>query len=215
MPIFGCFLLIRCCQPAVAGGVIYVDLWGELNTHLARRLCLLRVLLGTTSTATSFPLSKHTGGGDNCTRFSQACVFVYSSRGKWVFPPLLWSFPPTAAFTSFPALDCWAHTPAPAGASLARPWLFIYSSEKDSPPPLFGAQGAPPSLQRVFLFLLLITQFLLFPRVEVGLSRWLCCSSPMLSVRLPWYRLAYLVRVFPSRLGMGNWWPRGPPGFSV
>jgi hypothetical protein len=23
------------CQPAVAGGVIYADLWGELSTHLA------------------------------------------------------------------------------------------------------------------------------------------------------------------------------------
>jgi hypothetical protein len=42
-------------------------------------------------------------------------VFIYSSRGKWVFRPLLWSFPPTAAFTSFPALDCRASAAAPAG----------------------------------------------------------------------------------------------------
>jgi hypothetical protein len=46
---------------------------------------------------------------------SQACVFIYSSRGKWVFPPLLWSFPPTTAFTSFPTPDCWACAIAPAG----------------------------------------------------------------------------------------------------
>jgi hypothetical protein len=39
---------------------------------------------------------------------SQACVFIYSLHGKWVFRPLLWSFPPTTAFTSFPAPDCWA-----------------------------------------------------------------------------------------------------------
>jgi hypothetical protein len=39
---------------------------------------------------------------------SQACMFIYSSRGKWIFPPLLWSFPPTATFTSFPAPDCLA-----------------------------------------------------------------------------------------------------------
>jgi hypothetical protein len=25
----------HCCQPAVAGGIIYADLWGELSTHLA------------------------------------------------------------------------------------------------------------------------------------------------------------------------------------
>jgi hypothetical protein len=37
-----------------------------------------------------------------------ASVFVYSSCGRWVFPPLLWSFPPSATFTSFPvpALSC-------------------------------------------------------------------------------------------------------------
>jgi hypothetical protein len=37
---------------------------------------------------------------------SQACVFIYSSHGKWVFPPLLWSFPPTATFLfqAFPLL---------------------------------------------------------------------------------------------------------------
>jgi hypothetical protein len=52
---------------------------------------------------------------------SQACVFVYSSRGKGVFPPLLWSFPPSTTLTSFPALGCWAHAPAPAGASPALP----------------------------------------------------------------------------------------------
>jgi hypothetical protein len=45
-------------------------------------LCLLRVLLGTTATATSFPLSTHT-----VHPLSQASVFIYSSHGKWVFPP--------------------------------------------------------------------------------------------------------------------------------
>jgi hypothetical protein len=33
------------------------------------------------------------------------------------------------------------------------PGLFIYSSGKDSLPPIFSAQGAPPSLQRVFIVL--------------------------------------------------------------
>jgi hypothetical protein len=30
-----CGLPARCCQPAVAGGIIYADLWGELSIHLA------------------------------------------------------------------------------------------------------------------------------------------------------------------------------------
>jgi hypothetical protein len=105
---------------------------------------------------------------------SLACVFVYSSSGKWVFPPLLWSFPPSTTLISFPAPGCLVWTPAPAGASPARPGLFIYSSRKDSLPPS-SALSAPHPLSRVsLLFLLLITQFLFFPQVEVGLSRGLC-----------------------------------------
>jgi hypothetical protein len=33
--ICSCGLPACCCQPAVAGAVIYADLWGELSTHLA------------------------------------------------------------------------------------------------------------------------------------------------------------------------------------
>jgi hypothetical protein len=69
-------------------------------------------------------------------------------------PPLLWSFPPSATLTSFPAPGCWVCATTPGRASPARPSLFIYSSGKDSPPPLFGAQGAPPSLQCVFIVLI-------------------------------------------------------------
>jgi hypothetical protein len=122
--------------------------------------------------------------------FLPATVFVYSSRGRWVFPLLLSSFPPSATLTSFPTPGCWAHALAPTGDSLAQLGLFIYSSGKDSFPPLFCPQCAPPSFPCVFivliayysvslsnkvsLFLLLITQFLFFPQVEVGLSRGLC-----------------------------------------
>jgi hypothetical protein len=81
------------------------------------RLCLLRVLLGASTTVTSFPLAfpfQSTLGEVTLHPLFQACVFIYSSRGKWVFPPLLWSFPPTTTFTSFPATGCWACAAAPA-----------------------------------------------------------------------------------------------------
>jgi hypothetical protein len=151
-------------------------------------------------------------------------MFIYISHKKWVFPPLLWSFPPTAAFksfpapacwvcaapagprvclqltwevglppilwsfppsatfTSFPAPGCWAHTPAPTRASPGRPSLFIYSSGKESPPPSSALRASHPLCYVSLLFLLLITQFLFFSQVEVGLSRGLCCSGPELSV---------------------------------
>jgi hypothetical protein len=86
---------------------------------------------------------------------SQAGLFIYSSRGKWAFYPLLWSFPPTAAFTSFPAPDCWAVLlllSSPAS-------VFVYSSMRD----FFDAQGAPPSLLRVFFCYCLLFSFSFFP----------------------------------------------------
>jgi hypothetical protein len=54
---------------------------------------------------------------------SQACVFVYSSHGKWVFPPLLWSFP-SSTLTSFPAPDCWARARLPPEP--LRPTQLVY-----------------------------------------------------------------------------------------
>jgi hypothetical protein len=69
----------------------------------------------------AFPLPS-TQGEVTLHLLSQACMFVYSSRGKWVFPPLLWSFPPTATFTSFSAPDYWAVL------LLLPAAVFVYSS---------------------------------------------------------------------------------------
>jgi hypothetical protein len=66
---------------------------------------------------------------------SQVSMFIYSSRGKWVFPPLLWSFPPTATFTSFPAPGCWACAATPAFSS----WLVV----RDCPSPTLQCSGCP------------------------------------------------------------------------
>jgi hypothetical protein len=65
-------------------------------------------------------------------------VFIYSSCGKWIFPPLLWSFPPTATFISFPAPDYWAVL------LLLPAAMFVYSSRgKWVFPPLLWS--FPPS----------------------------------------------------------------------
>jgi hypothetical protein len=77
------------------------------------RLCLLRVLC-TMPLLQGVPFPS-TLGEVTLHLLSQVCVFIYSSCAKWAFPPLLWRFPPTAAFTSFPAPDCWACAAAPAG----------------------------------------------------------------------------------------------------
>jgi hypothetical protein len=146
------------------------------------RLCLLRVLLCTS--ATSFPLSKHTGGGDTAPTFSGLRVY-YSSRGKWVFSPLLWSFPPSATLTSFPTPGCWARAPLlPEPLRPGPACLFTVPGRILLSPS--SALSMPHLLCNVsLLFLWLITQFLFFPQVEVGLSRGLCCSGPGLSVAVP------------------------------
>jgi hypothetical protein len=70
------------------------------------RLCLLRVLL---CGSLCYKLSPFQALGKvTLPPHCQACMFIYSSCGRWVFPPLLWSFPPTATFTSFPAPGYWA-----------------------------------------------------------------------------------------------------------
>jgi hypothetical protein len=68
----------------------------------------------------------------------QACMFIYSSCGRWVLPHLLWSFPPTATFRSFPAPAYWAVL------LLLLAAMFIYSSHgKWVFPPLLWS--FPPS----------------------------------------------------------------------
>jgi hypothetical protein len=98
-------------------------------------------------------------------QLSQACMFIYSSRGKWVFPlscgvfllpPLLQAFPVLIAgqchCSCLLQLACEGFS-LPPSLALRAPHLLCYMS---------------------FLLLLLIIQFLLFPWVGVGLSRGLC-----------------------------------------
>jgi hypothetical protein len=94
-------------------------------------------------------------------------------------PPLLWSFPPSATFTSFLAPDCWACT-----LLLPSPALLVYLQFCEGfPSPASVLQALHPLCYMSFLLLLLITQFIFFfPWVGVGLTRVLCLSGPGLSV---------------------------------
>jgi hypothetical protein len=69
------------------------------------RLCLLRFLLCVSLCSKLSPFQAL--GKVTLHPRSQACMFIYSSCGRWVFPPLLCSSP-TSTFTSFPAPDYWA-----------------------------------------------------------------------------------------------------------
>jgi hypothetical protein len=129
MAIWGCGLPACCCQPAVAGDVIYADLCGELSTHLAPKA------LFTQSSPVCEPLLQaflfpSTLGEVTLHPLSQACVFIYSSCGKWVFPPSCGVSLPPPLLQAFPSwlLGVCCHS------CLLQLSLFIYSSGKDSPP---------------------------------------------------------------------------------
>jgi hypothetical protein len=137
------------CLPAAVSLLLQIS-WVSLVLTWPCRLCLLRVFL--CASATSFPLSKHTGEGDTAPTFScqLPCLFtVHVERRSsllscGVFLPLPLSQAP----------GCWARTSRSHHSLSCLPGLFIYSSEKDSLPPIFGAQCTPPSFLCVFIVLI-------------------------------------------------------------
>jgi hypothetical protein len=90
------------CLPAAGSLLLLEALFMQLSgVSLALtwpcRLCLLRFLLCVSLCYKLSPfqaLQKVT-----LHPRSQACMFIYSSCGRWVFTPLLCSSPPTSAFT--------------------------------------------------------------------------------------------------------------------
>jgi hypothetical protein len=214
--ICGCGLPARCCQPAVAGGIIYADLRGELSTHLALQALFIQSSPVCKPLLQAFPFPS-TLGVVTLHMLSLACVFTYSSYGKWFSPlscgvfllsPLLQVFlllitgqcccscHPLCLFTAHVGSgsspnSCGVFFPLPlsqvflllvAGRTSPHPpeplqpgpaCLFTILGRIPFPPSL--ALSAPHPLSHVsLLFLLLMTQFLFFPRVEVSLSRGLC-----------------------------------------
>jgi hypothetical protein len=173
------------------------------------RLCLLRVLLGLTPTATSFPLSKHTGKVGTAPAFS----------GLHVYLQLTWEVGLPSSPVEFSS-HCHFY-------KLSHFWLLGMchcscllqpSCCEGFPLPPFGAQVAPPSLLRVFfLIIAYYSVFFLFylsggPSVQGAMLIWprIVCGSTEC-------HLAHLmVHVFPIHLGAGVWLRCGsPPGFSV
>jgi hypothetical protein len=168
MAICGCGLPACRCQPAVAGGVIYADLRSELSTHLAPQALFTQSSPVFDATTTSFPLSKHTGGGDTAPAFS----------GLRVYLQLTWEvgLPPSPVeFSSLHhshKLSCSWLRGAPALSGQAR-LVYLQFCEGFPSTPLV-LRVPHPLCYVSLLFLLLITQFLFFPWVGVGLSRGLC-----------------------------------------
>jgi hypothetical protein len=176
MAICGCGLPVCCCQPAVAGGIIYADLCSELSTHLAQQALFTQSSVHN-ATLQAFPFPS-TLGEVTLHPISQACVFIYSSREKWVFPLSCGAFlpPPFSPFSQL--FRSWLLGGSPHSCPLRPGPACLFTVRGKIPLPASSALRAPhPLCYMSLLFLLLITQFLFFPQVGVGLSRGLCRTT--------------------------------------
>jgi hypothetical protein len=73
--ICNCVLPACCCQPAVAGGIVYSDLRGELSTHLALQALFAQISPVREPLLQAFPFPS-TGKGDTAPAFSSLCVYL-------------------------------------------------------------------------------------------------------------------------------------------
>jgi hypothetical protein len=137
-------------------------------------------------------------------QLSQACMFVYSSRGKWVFPLSCGVFLPPPLLQAFLLLV--------AGCAFS-----IRLAVRDFPFPPSALRVPHPLCHVSFFLLLLIIQFLFFSlgggqSVQGAMLIWPrdgCGSTTCCLAHL-------VVCVFPSCLGTAVWRRGGsPPDFSV
>jgi hypothetical protein len=246
MAICGCGLPACCCQPAIAGGIIYTDLRGELSTHLASQALFTQSSPVCEPLLQAFPFPS-TLEEVTLTHFLRpACLFTAPvgsgssplSCGVFLPPLLLQTFlllltgwcccscQQPCLFTvhvgsgSSP-LSCGVFLPLPLSQAfpllpeaLLPAWLvYLQFQEGFTSPNLW--HSVHPTLFPMCLYCSYCLLVSLFSRVEVSLSRGLCCSGPGLSVGVLLYWEPHLVHVFPSHLGTGDWQPGGPPCFSI
>jgi hypothetical protein len=138
MAICGCGLPACCCQPAVAGGIVYADLRGELSTHLATQSLFIQSSPVREPLLQAFPSPSTLG---------EVCLFT-AHVGSGSSPLSCGVFLPLPLLQAFPLLV--AGRVPPLLPSPAQPSLFIYSSVRDSPPRL-QCSGCLPSLLCVFI----------------------------------------------------------------
>jgi hypothetical protein len=199
-----------------------VLLWGSLCyrlspfqalghcTCIVRTACLFTVHVGGGSSPPllwSFPSTAISQAflllltGRCCCSCQLPCLFtVHIGSGSSLLFCGVFLSPPLSQASLLLVAGC-APCPRSHQSLSGPPGLFIYSLFTvlgRVPFPQSSALRVPHPLSSMSLLLLfLITQFLFFPWVEVSLSRGLCCSGPGLSVGVPRYHEAHLLRVFP------------------
>jgi hypothetical protein len=141
-----------CCQPAVAGSIIYADLWGELSTHLTLQALFAQISPVCEPLLQAFPFPS-TRKGDTAPALSGLRVYL---QFMWEvgLPPSPVEF--SSLHHSHKLSHSWLLGTRPRSCQnlSSLPSLFIYSPRKDSLPLIFGAQCAPSSFLCVFIVLI-------------------------------------------------------------
>jgi hypothetical protein len=168
--ICGCGLPARCCQPAVAGGFIHADLWGECGSHLAPQALFTQSSPVCEPLLQAFPFP-NTLGEVTLHPLSQACMFIYSSCGKWVSPLSCGVFLHRQLSQAFLLLVAGHVLPLPPSLT----WLVYLQFWVGFPSPSLQ-HSVPPTLFPTCLFCsyCLLLKFSFFAWVGVSLSRGLC-----------------------------------------
>jgi hypothetical protein len=151
-----------CCQPAVAGGIIYADLWGELSTNLTLRLCLLRVLLCRSLCYRLSPFQAHWERWHCTCVLRPACLYT-THVGGGSSPLSCGVFLPLALSQAFPLLLA-GHVPQLSPEPL-RPAKLVYLQFQEGFPSPNLRHSMRPTLLPVCLYCsyCLLLSFSFFP----------------------------------------------------
>jgi hypothetical protein len=103
--------------------------------------------------------------------------------------------------------------PAPARGSPACP-ACLFTVPGRVPFPQSSALRAPHPLSSILTVLIAYYSVsLFFPRWRSVCPGGYAALAQACLWGVPWYHEAHLVRVFPSHMGAGHWWPWGPSLF--
>jgi hypothetical protein len=210
MAICGCGSPARCCQPAVAGGIIYADLRVSLTLTWPCRFCLLRVLLCVSHCYKLSSFQPHWGRW-HCTCFLRLVCSFTVHMGSWLSPLSCGVLLPLTLLQAFLLLIAGRVLPL-----LPSPAQLVYLQFREGfPSPPLQCSGHPTLFAMCLFFCYCLLFSFLFP--GWGL---VCAGAMLIWPRIVCGNTAYclahlVVCVFPSHLGSGNWRPRGPPGFSI
>jgi hypothetical protein len=173
-----------------------------------RRLCLLRVLLCVSLCYKLSPFQAHSGRWHCMCFLRPVCLFT-AHVGSGSFPLSCGVFPLCYSHMLSHSLFLGA-LPRSCRSLSGPPGLFIYSSGKNSFPPVFGPQCTPPLFPMcLYCSYCLLLSFSFFPG-----WRSVCPGGYAALAQGCLWEYHGTAKLTLSASSQDVWWPGGPPGFS-